>query len=81
MQPTQRIKVLDFENLDFAGNLGHSIILNCDDRVYVESANQITLGSVKFFTFEPHIAAIGSRWGFKYEQIYFFNSGGFLEAL
>ena len=77
----QKINALGFENLDFASNLGHSIVLNRDDRVYIESSNQMTLGSIKFFTFEPHIAAIGSRWGFKHEQIYFFNPGGLLEVL
>ena len=77
----QKIKTLGFENLDFANNLGHSIVLNRDDRIYIEVSNQKTLGSVNFFTFEPHIAKIGSPWGFKHEQIYFFNGDGSLEVL
>ena len=77
----QQIRSLGFENLDFANNLGHSIVLNRDDRIYIEVSNQKSLGSVNFFTFEPHITKIGSPWGFKHEQIYFFNSDGLLEVL
>ena len=77
----QKIKALEFENLDFANNVGHSIVLNRDDRIYIEAANQKTLGSVDFFTFEPHVAQSGSNWGFKHEQIYFFNADGLLEVL
>ena len=77
----QQIRTLGFENLDFANNLGHSIVLNRDDRIYIEASNQKLLGCVSFFTFEPHIAKIGSPWGFKHEQIYFFNSDGLLVVL
>lgn len=61
-----------FVNLDFMGNLGHSIVTNKDDRIYIEKGNSATLGSVKYFTFEPHIAVKGSEYGFKKENIYCF---------
>lgn len=61
-----------FVNLDFMGNLGHSIATNKDDRLYIENGNSATLGSVKYFTFEPHIAVKGSEYGFKKGNIYYF---------
>lgn len=70
-----------FENLDFLGNLGHSIVQSRDERCYVEAGNHRCLGEVRFFTFEPHIRAKGGRWGFKHENIYFFRSNGRLEEL
>lgn len=63
-----------YKNLDFMGNLGHSIVTNKNDRIYIEKGNKATLGSVKYFTFEPHIAAKGSKFGFKKENIYCFEN-------
>ena len=53
-----------FVNLDFAGNLGHSIARRKDDRIYTEKGNQARLGDVEHFTFEPHISLPGSKYGF-----------------
>ena len=61
-------------NLDFMGNLGHSIATNKNDRIYIEKGNKALLGSVKYFTFEPHIAVKGSKYGFKKENIYYFKN-------
>lgn len=61
-------------NLDFMGNLGHSIVTDKNDRIYIEKGNKATLGSVKFFTFEPHISVKGSKYGFKKENIYYFEN-------
>jgi len=65
-----------YENLDFNHNLGHSIEKHLDQRVYIEAGNTRTLGSVKLFTFEPHIRKIGRNWGIKHENIYCFNEMG-----
>ena len=62
-------------NLDFMGNLGHSIVKQKNDRVYIEKGNQICLGDVRYFTFEPHISVRGSKYGYKKENIYYFNNG------
>ena len=70
-----------FENLDFNGNLGHSIVSKLSDRIYIESGNSKRLSEVTMFTFEPHIKQKKHKWGFKLENIYFFNSKGFLEEL
>lgn len=64
-----------FVNLDFNGNLGHSIVRDKNDRIYIENGNQQCLGSVRYFTFEPHIGLPGSKYGFKKENIYFFENG------
>lgn len=61
-----------FVNLDFMGNLGHSIVKDKGDRVYIEKGNQQKLSDVKYFTFEPHIAFPDSRYGYKMENIYYF---------
>lgn len=69
------IKEKGFINLDFSGNLGHSIVRKKNDRVYIEKGNQLRLGDVAFFTFEPHISVTGSKYGYKKENIYFFENG------
>lgn len=77
----QRIQSSGFENLDFLGNVGHSIATRREDRLYIEENNHRKLGEVPFFTFEPHIREIGGRWGFKHENIFFFNESGSVEEL
>lgn len=62
-------------NLDFMGNLGHSIVRQKNDRVYIEKGNQMCLGNVSYFTFEPHISVKGSKYGYKRENIYYFENG------
>lgn len=64
-----------FVNLDFRGNLGHSIAADRDSRIYLEAGNMQPLGAVRYFTFEPHIALTGSKFGFKHENIYYFADG------
>ena len=68
-----------FVNLDFMGNLGHSIVKQKDDRIYIEKGNQAALSSVDLFTFEPHISIPDSKYGFKKENIYFFSDGKLTE--
>lgn len=67
------IKYLGYENLDFGGNLGHSIEIQKDHRIYIERDNHARLSSKTFFTFEPHIRKINSLYGFKREDIYYFE--------
>lgn len=62
-------------NLDFMGNLGHSIVRQKSDRVYIEKGNQMCLGNVSYFTFEPHISVKDSKYGYKRENIYYFENG------
>ena len=65
-----------FENLDFLGNVGHSICERRDDRLYIEAENHRRLGEAGCFTFEPHIGQPAGRWGFKHENIYYFDDSG-----
>lgn len=62
-------------NLDFIGNLGHSIAKQKEDRIYIEKGNTARLGDVSYFTFEPHISVRGSKYGYKKENIYYFENG------
>ena len=68
-----------FINLDFLGNLGHSIVKDKNDRIYTEKGNKALLSSVDHFTFEPHISVPDSKYGYKKENIYFFKSGKLIE--
>ena len=52
-----------FVNLDFMGNLGHSIVKTKGDGNNNEKGNMKKLGDVKYFTFEPHIAFPNSKYG------------------
>ena len=62
-----------FLNLDFFGNLGHSIVKNKNDRIYIEKGNKTRLGDAAFFTFEPHIKRENGMYGYKKENIYCFK--------
>lgn len=64
-----------FINLDFLGNLGHSIVKDKNDRIYTEKGNKAALSSVDYFTFEPHISVKCSKYGYKKENIYYFSDG------
>lgn len=66
-------------NLDFMGNLGHSIVKQKNDRIYIEKGNTTCLGDVAYFTFEPHISISGSKFGYKRENIYYFEDGKLVE--
>lgn len=68
------IKKCGYINLDFNGNLGHSIVKNKNRRIYIEKGNTKKLSDVKYFTFEPHISTPNSHFGYKKENIYYFNN-------
>lgn len=76
----QCIEDARFENLDFHGNVGHSMPV-AGVRHSIEEGNQRALGDVGPFTFEPHVRQKDGRWGFKHENIYFFRSSGEVEEL
>ena len=68
-----------FLNLDFLGNLGHSIVKNKNDRIYTEKGNHQRLSDVKMFTFEPRISLPDSKYGYKREDIYYFDNGKLIQ--
>ena len=76
LQMNQAIKARGYENLDFNGNVGHTIETEKDKRLYFESGNKETLKENALFTFEPHIRKIGKNYGFKLENIYYFDEDG-----
>ena len=69
------IRDMGYVNLDFKGNLGHTIELQPSDRIYVEAGNALPIGEGRLFTFEPHIARPDSPYGYKREDIYYFQGG------
>lgn len=78
----QMLHEVGYENMDFHGNLGHSIETTPGERIYLEEGNHETLGGHGTpFTFEPHIAKAGGEWGYKREQIYFFGEDGTIRPL
>lgn len=64
-----------YTNLDFLGNLGHSIVKDKKHRIYIEKGNTEKLSAVEAFTFEPHISLPNSKYGYKKENIYYFDNG------
>lgn len=64
-----------FVNLDFLGNLGHSIVRRKEERSYIEKGSRRMLGEVGLFTFEPHIGKPELKYGYKKENIYYFEQG------
>lgn len=77
----RNIAASGFENLDFLGNVGHSLATRREDRQYIKAGNTCSLGDVPFFTFEPHVRQVGGRWGFKHENVFYFNQAGVPEEL
>lgn len=71
----EKITERGYVNLDFLGNLGHSIETDKKNRIYTEKGNKTKLSDVRAFTFEPHISLPGSLYGFKKEDIYSFSDG------
>jgi Xaa-Pro aminopeptidase len=67
------IRQHDYINLDFAGNLGHTIEFYQENRRYFELGNKTKLSEVTLFTFEPHVKQRNGEYGFKREDIYFFR--------
>ena len=67
------LKVNGYINCDFLGNLGHSIATDKGDRIYIEKGNTAELSAVEYFTFEPHISIKRGKYGFKREDIYYFQ--------
>lgn len=68
-----------FINLDFMGNLGHSIVKDKNNRIYIEKCNNSKLSEVEMFTFEPHISIPNSEFGYKREDIYYFENNKLLK--
>lgn len=78
----EEIIKIGFTNLDFHGNLGHSVEIDEADRIYIERGSTATFREIgKPFTFEPHICQQNDKWGFKREDIYFFDKSGSLQRL
>ena len=72
------IRDLGFVNLDYHGNLGHSIEFDEWDRYYLEKGSTKTVREVgKPFTLEPHIALPEKGHGFKRENIYYIDGNSF----
>ena len=69
---SSQMRLLGFVNLDFLGNVGHTIESNPAMRSYIEAGNTRCLSTTRLFTFEPHIKAMEGSWGFKHEEIYHF---------
>ncbi|MBW8035718.1 MAG: aminopeptidase P family protein [Planctomycetes bacterium] len=70
------IKECGYQNLDFHSNLGHSIEKCIENRSFIDIQCHALLSQVSFFTFEPHIRKKEGSWGFKHENIYYFDNEG-----
>lgn len=73
------IKSYGYENLDFNGNVGHTIETEKENRIYFEKGNKTKLEKNMLFTFEPHVRKTGNKYGFKLENIYYFAEDSVVE--
>ncbi len=73
------IQVGGYNILDFNHNLGHTIEKTLDERRWFDGKNHSKMGDWPIFTFEPHIARPGARYGFKYENIYYYSGDQLIE--
>ena len=72
------IRGMGYVNLDFHGNLGHSVERDPKDRVWLEKGNPLTFREVgKPFTLEPHIRRAEGGHGYKREDIYYVDGDRF----
>ena len=77
---SERIRELGFINLDFHGNLGHSIETDEKKRICLELGNKKTFREYgKPFTLEPHICLEKEGFGYKRENIYYIDKDRFVE--
>lgn len=76
-----KIREKGFVNLDFRGNLGHSLAATREDRHFIQADDHTALGDIQFFSFEPFVRVKGGHWGFKHEDIYFFDANDQLQVL
>ncbi len=76
-----KIAALGFVNLDYLSNVGHSIAKDLDSRVFIDANNAQPISSVCCFTFEPHIREVDGVFGYKHENIYYFDAVGELIEL
>jgi hypothetical protein len=73
---------IGYENLDFRGNVGHTITHHLADRAFIDHANTATIRQLGTpFTVEPHIRLPGSTIGFKREDIYVFDEHDRLQCV
>lgn len=76
-----RIRESGFVNLDFRSNVGHSLELDREHRQYIQANNHNALSNVDFFSFEPFVRIKGGLWGFKHEDIFYFDQNEHLVCL
>ena len=77
---TEEIHELGFVNLDFHGNLGHSIETDEKKRICLEMGNNKSFRDYgKPFTLEPHICLRDGKYGYKRENIYYISDDRFVE--
>ncbi len=65
------INQLGFEQLDY---LGHGVQKDMQHLDFIAPDVMYTLGDAGLFTLEPQIRLQGGRYGFKHENIYYFNN-------
>lgn len=66
----EEIERLGFEQLDY---LGHGVQKDMDHLDFIAPNVMRSLGDAGFFTLEPQIRLKGGRYGFKHENIYYFQ--------
>jgi Xaa-Pro aminopeptidase len=74
LQMDALVREAGYENLDLLSNYGHSLAKKVSDFILMDAENHRPLSSAPFFTFEPHIAKLGSPFAVKWEEVYYFEN-------
>lgn len=74
---TRLILPKHYVNLDFRGNIGHTIEKRLEDRVFIVPGSSEKLADHPIFTIEPHIKQVRGTLGFKCEDVYCLQDGVF----
>lgn len=72
----EEIERLGFEQLDY---LGHSVQKDMDRLDFIAPGVMRSLGDAGLFTLEPQLRLESGRFGFKHENIYYFQGNTLLE--
>lgn len=75
------IRQRGFVNLECQNNIGHDFARTRADRELIRANNTKKLGDTPFFSFESFVRLKGGSWGFKREDVFFFDELGQIKCL
>lgn len=75
------IRQRGFVNLECQNHIGHNFARTRADRELIDADNTKKLGDTPFFSYESFVRLKGGSWGFKREDVFFFDEHEQLRCL